>query len=376
MNSSDILGVRLRNTGLSRPLFKSAAAAVSRLGAVQAQDYAAAKWALGLRVRGSTDTDIERAFNEGAILRVHVMRPTWHFVVPEDVRWLLELTAPKVKAFLASSDRKLELDEALIAKSNAAIVRALAGRSHLTRQELKAILKGKGIETNVQRLAHIIVHAELDGLVCSGPRRGKQFTYALIEERVPKAGRLSRRQALARLALTYFAGHGPAQLKDFAWWSGLGVKDAGEALDAVRAKLRPAESAGKTYWLGTGQGQGIPKPPPALLLSVYDEYTIAYADRSDLGGARPVEELIARGQALTTVMVLEGKVAGTWKRTLRKDRLEIALNPFRKLKRDDRAALEAQAARYGKFLGIDAVVRRKTSRDVPHRFDTPGRVDL
>ena len=285
------------------------------------------------------------------------MRPTWHFVAPEDIRWLLELTAPKVKAVLASSDRKLGLDEALIAKSNTAIIRALAGRSHLSRQELKAFLKGVGIETNVQRLAHIIVHAELDGLVCSGPRRGKQFTYALIEERVPMAGRLGRRQALARLALTYFAGHGPAQLKDFAWWSGLGVKDAGEALEAVRAKLRPAESAGKTFWLAAETKPGISPPPPALLLSIYDEYTIAYADRSDMGGTRDIERLIARGNALTTVIVLDGKVAGTWKRTLGKDWLEIAINPFRRLTRAERAALEAQAKRYGKFLGIEAVVR-------------------
>ena len=161
------------------------------------------------------------------------MRPTWHFVVPEDIRWMLELTAPRVKTVLAHYNRKLELDDALFAKSNAAIIKALQGHTYLTRQELKTILTNIGIETNVQRLAHIIMWAELDGLICSGPRRGKQFTYALMEESVRKAKKLNREQALAKLALNYFTSHGPAQLKDFSWWSGLAVKDARDALDLI-----------------------------------------------------------------------------------------------------------------------------------------------
>lgn len=192
MDLPEVLSLRLHNTGLSHSPFKNAADAVSYLGAVQAQDFSAAKWALGLRIKDSTDKDIEKAFNDGRILRTHVMRPTWHFIVPEDIRWMLELTAPRVKAILASSNRKLELDEALFAKSNAAIVKALQDHNYLTRQELKKILTNICIETNVQRLAHIIMWAELDGLICSGPRRGKQFTYALLEERVEKAKRLSR----------------------------------------------------------------------------------------------------------------------------------------------------------------------------------------
>ena len=251
MNDSEILRLRLHNTGLSHSPFKSADDAVSHSGAVQAQNFAAAKWALGLRIKNSTDEDIEKAFNEGTILRTHVMRPTWHFVVPEDIRWMLELTAPRVKTVLAHYNRKLELDDALFAKSNAAIVKALQGHTYLTRQELKTILTNIGIETNVQRLAHIIMWAELDGLICSGPRRGKQFTYALLEERVGKAKKLSREQALAKLALNYFTSHGPAQLKDFSWWSGLTVKDARDALDLIKSKLNQATLDGKTYWFST-----------------------------------------------------------------------------------------------------------------------------
>lgn len=356
MNSSEILKLRLHNTGLSHSPFKSAAEAVSHLGAVQAQDFAAAKWALGLRIKNSTDEDIEKAFNEGTILRTHVMRPTWHFVVPEDIHWMLELTAPRVKALLANYNRKLELDDALFAISNTAIIKALQGHTYLTRKELKAILTKIGIETNVQRLAHIITWAELEGLICSGPRNGKQFTYALLEERVGKAKKLSREQALAKLALNYFMSHGPAQLKDFSWWSGLSIKDARVALDLIKSNLEQATLDGKTYYWFSAQTEIItPKIPSAFLLSIYDEYTIAYRDRSDISEARDIEGMISMGNALTTVIILNGKVAGTWNKSLKKNTIEIRINSFRKLNEDEKEAIESEVARYGKFVGLSAV---------------------
>jgi len=357
MNASEILKLRLYNTGLSHSPFKSADDAVSHLGAVQAQDFAAAKWALGLRIENSTDEDIEKAFNEGTILRTHVMRPTWHFVVPEDIRWMLELTAPRVKALLAHYNRKLELDDSLFAKSNEAIVKALQGHTYLTRQELKAILTKIGIETNVQRMAHIITWAELEGLICSGPRRGKQFTYALLEERVGKVKKLSREQALAKLALNYFMSHGPAQLKDFSWWSGLAIKDARVAIDLIKSDLEQATLDGKTYyWFSAQTEVTTPKIPSAFLLSIYDEYTIAYKDRGDLSEARDIERMISMGNALTAVIILNGKVAGTWNKALKKNTIEIRLNPFRDLNKDEQEALESEIARYGKFVGKPAVL--------------------
>jgi len=356
MNASDIPILRLWNTGLSSSPFRSAADAVSHLGAFQAQDFAAAKWGLGQRIRDSADADIEEAFNKGAIIRTHVMRPTWHFVVPEDIRWMVELTAPRVKAILAHYNRKLGLDAALFAKSNAAIVRALEGHTHLTRRELRAVLADEGITTDVQRLAHIISWAELDGLICSGPRRGKQFTYALLDERVNKTRQLGREQALARLALTYITSHGPAQLADFAWWSGLSARDAGAALDSVRSEVQEATIDGRTYWFSPHPGAAPPGSPSAFLLSIYDEYTIAYRDRRDISEARDVERMISRGNALTAIIVLDGRVAGTWKKSLKKNAIEIRLNPFRRLTGEEREALESEVHRYGEFVGIPAVV--------------------
>lgn len=356
MNASEIPRLRLHNTGLSHSLFKSPDDAVSHLGAVQAQDFAAAKWALGLRIKNSTDEDIEKAFNEGKILRTHVMRPTWHFVVPEDIRWMLELTAPRVKVVLEHYNRKLELDDALFARSNSAIARALQNNTYLTRQELKTVLANTGIKTDIQRLAHIIMWAELDGLICSGPKRGKQFTYALLEERMPIAKELSREQALAKLALNYFTSHGPAQLKDFSWWSGLTVKDSRDALDLIESKLEKATFDGKTYWFSTDTGAITLESPSAFLLSIYDEYAIAYKDRSDISETKDIEKMISMGNALTAIIILNGKVAGTWNRALKKSRVEIRLNPFRQLNEEEQGALELEVTRYGKFVGLPAVI--------------------
>jgi hypothetical protein len=355
MNAAEILRLRLYNTGLSQSPFRSAAEAVSHLGAVQAQDFTAAKWALGLRIKNSRDSDIERAFNEGSILRTHVLRPTWHFVPPSDIRWMVALTAPRVKAVLAHYNRKLGLDEALFARSNAAIVDALEGHNYQTRQELKLILADIGIPTDVQRLAHIISWAELDGLICSGPRRGNQFTYALLDERAPEAGTLGREESCARLALAYFTSHGPAQVKDFSWWSGLNVKDAGKAFDAVKSGLQKTEVKDKMYWFPAHPAE-VQDPPPALLLSIYDEYTIAYRDRSDLSETRDIERMISMGNALTAVIIIDGRVAGTWRRSLKKHGVGIRLSPFRNLSSGQQEALRLEIARYGEFVGLPTVL--------------------
>ncbi len=355
MDSLEILSTRLRNTGLSPPMFSSAAEAVSHLGAVQAQDFTAAKWALGLRVKNTTDTDIGREFDEGKILRTHVMRPTWHFVMPEDIRWMLELTAPRVKAFLAPINRRLGLDEVLLAKSSSTITQALEGHTFLTRQELGAVLADRGIVPDVQGLGHIISRAELDGLICSGPRRGKQFTWALLEDRVKIRKTLGRAEALKKLACRYFTSHGPAQLKDFSWWSGLSGRDAEAALASIRPDLESAARDGRIYWFfpreDSSSGTGT-----AFLLSVYDEYTIAYRDRSDISDTRDIERMIAMGNALTAVIIINGRVAGTWHRAVTKKTIEIRLDPFRDFTITENEAVESEVNRYGRFFGIPAVI--------------------
>lgn len=350
----DVLRLRLANQGLARPRFAQPADVVRHMGAVQAQDWAAAKWSVGLRMRRATDADVERALDTGEILRTHVLRPTWHLVLPEDIRWMLALTGPRVRKTMASYNRKLEIDGPLLSKTNRIITGALSGHQHLTRPEIKQRLAAEGIATDVQRLAHILMEAELEGLICSGPRRGKQFTYALVDERVPSTDSITREEALARLCLRYFTAHGPAQLKDFAWWSGLSMPDARRALEMNESQLEEAIVSGRSFrFVLPGR---TPRLPAALLLSIFDEYTIAYRDRSDLSDAGHIERMLSMGNALTAVIVLDGKVAGAWRRRLSKRTLTVELSLFRRLSRAERAAVDAQVERLGAFIGLEAVV--------------------
>jgi hypothetical protein len=349
LNPLDIPRLRLHNTGLDTSPFESPEAVVEHLGAVQAQDFAAAKWSVGLRMQNATDDTVEKAFNEGKFFRIHVMRPTWHFIMPENIQWMLELTAPRVKRILAPYDPKLDITPELLHQTQKAFTEALQGKKLLTRTELADILEQHKISARGQRLNHIVMHAELDALICSGPRRGKQFTYGLLEEMIPKTKKLSRDEALAKLALKYFTGHGPAQLKDFAWWSGLRVKDAQKGLAAAEGNLTKETIEDKTYLFVENSKLPKHRKLEAFLLSIYDEYTIGYKDRSALGDRRCFEELIQMGNALTAVMVFGGKIVGTWKKTVKRDLIEIRLSPFAKLYAEEESAFENAANRYGAF---------------------------
>jgi hypothetical protein len=234
----DITRTRLRNQRLSGGRFAKPEEVVSWLGAVQAQEYGHAKWALGLRMQRPADAQIETAFTEGRILRTHVMRPTWHFVAPADIRWMLALTAPRVSAAIAVYNRRLELDATVFRRSQRAIVRALRGGGQLTRQELKVALQRAGIEADGVRLAFIVMQAELDAVICSGARRGNNSPTRCWMSGCQRRGPRLRDDSLTELARRYFISHGPAQLHDFAWWSGLSVADARGGLAAVEANLR------------------------------------------------------------------------------------------------------------------------------------------
>jgi hypothetical protein len=351
MTIVEIAHQRLFNQHIGRATFRKPADVVGWLGAVQAQDYAGAKWALGLRLQGATDDDVEQDFADGSILRTHLMRPTWHFVAPADLRWLLALTAPRVHAVNAFMYRKLELDSAIRTRSHTALAKALRSGNHMIRDELRGVLQRAGIAAvDGLRLAYIMMSAELDGLVCSGARRGKQFTYALVDERAPHAKTLGHEEALAELAGRYFVSRGPATVQNFAKWSGLTMTDAKRGLDAVRARFRHQVLDGHTYWYSTSTRSANDGPSTAYLLSIYDEYISSYKDRRALGGAEVGAKLIALGNALNYVIVVDGQIAGTWKRTLGKDAVVIETNLFTRLAIAERRAIAAAAQRYGDFL--------------------------
>ncbi len=351
MINLDIAHQRLHNQHITRRTLETPQALVEWLGAVQAQDFAAAKWALGLRLQGMTDDDIEQAFTDGAILRTHVMRPTWHFVSPADIRWLLAFTAPRVHQALAYYNRKLELDEVVFRCTNAVLANALQGGKQLTRDELVFALQQAGIVTEgEQRVTHIMMRAELDSIICSGARRGKQFTYALLAERAPQARTLDRDEALAELTMRYFTSHGPATIQDFVWWSGLTVAEARAGLAMVTSHLLHETIGGQIYWFSPPTPPAQDLSQAAHLLPNFDEYTVGYTDRSAVFDALHTNKLDPRGGLLTNTMVLDGQVIGTWKRAFKKNTVVIEANPFVPLSNTETRAFVASAKRYGEFL--------------------------
>lgn len=355
LTAAHIRHLRLARQHISRPAKLSVAAMVSRLVAVQAQDIAGAKWALGLRLQGVDDHEVERAFDAGAILRTHLLRPTWHFVTPADIRWLLMLTGPRVQARNAPICRKLGLDARTLNRGVAAIARALARDHHLTRDALREVLERARISTaGPQRMAYLVMHGELEGVICSGPRQGRQFTYALLEERAAPVEPITRDEALARLTQRYFATRAPATVHDFAKWSGLSVADARRGLEATRRGLVEIVVDGKTCWMPPGAPPARSSAPRSYLLSIYDEYISGYRDRSAIMAPEHARRLIDQGNPLAWVIVLDGRIVGTWRRVLRRDGVLVDATLFVPLSARERKALEAAVERYGEHLGVPA----------------------
>jgi hypothetical protein len=348
MTPADITRLRLLNQHIDGTRFPDPAQIVAWLGAVQSQDYAGAKWALGLRLPGVVDDEVERAFTSGAILRTHVLRPTWHFVAPADIRWMLALTAPRVHAISDYYHRKTELDVATFARCADILTQELQGGHQRTRDELRDALEQAGVPTREPlRLSYIMMQAELEGLICSGARRGKQFTYALLDERVPLAKTLERDEALAELTRRYFTSHGPATVRDFSWWSGLTVADTLRGLDIVGSGLQREEIEGQSYWLAPSALPARADIQTAHLLPNYDEYGVSYQDRSAMFDPTNLEKFI-----FSYILIVDGQIVGAWKRTLAKRVVAVEMSAFAPLTSAQRQAIAAAAERYGAFLGL------------------------
>ena len=349
--ADQIAARRLRAQRLIGEPFHSAVDAVRWMGAVQSQDYAGGKWALGLRSR-ATAAAIDRLFDDGAILRTHVLRPTWHFVVPEDVRWLLDLTGPRIRAGLAGRYRDLELDGRVVAHALAALATALRDGRHLTRVELGEVLRAARISPAGQRLPHLIMQAELEALIVSGPRRGKQFTYALLEERVANTRTMDRNEAVAELTRRYFCSHGPAQIPDFTWWSGLTMADARIGIELAGAALEHEVFEGKDYWFGAGSRRQSRVAGVAHLLPNFDEYTVGYRDRSAMIEAdRPIRlEIFSLSSLLSSSVIVDGIVRGAWRRVPAKTGVRIEVRVMDRLTAGEVAAAEAASRRLAGHL--------------------------
>lgn len=362
MDLREIARLRLRNQHLLGPPLARPEDVVGWFGAMQSQEYALATWSVGQRGRDTDAAAFERAFAAGAILRTHALRPTWHFVRPQDLRWVLELTGPRVHQQNGLMYRRLELDPRLLARSRDVLAGALTGGHQRTRRELATLLHGQGISVAGLRLVYILMSAELHGLICSGAPRGKQHTYALLDERAHGARSLPRDEALATLTTRYFASHGPATMKDYAWWSGLTAADAKRGLQIVGTELAGFVSDGRHYWQAPDAiaraadrppaGAPLADTPPVHLVQGFDEYLVAYRDSRDVytepGTARP--DPGARPPLLHALLV-EGRIVGRWQPRLGASPPAVELRLLRQLDSKERDALERELGRFATFSG-------------------------
>jgi hypothetical protein len=349
MQRNHIAALRLVNQHLAGTRLKTAKDLVHWMGAVQAQDYPMSQWALGVRLPGVTAESVQAAFHRGEILRTHVLRPTWHLVAAEDIRWMLSLTAPHIRSILGAGLRERGLSEAVVARSQQVMENALAGGRHLTRSELVDELGKAGLATDEGRATFLVMRAELDGIVCSGPPKGNKQTYALLAERVPPTEASSREEALARLARRYFTSHGPATVQDFAWWSGLPAADArtGVALLGPEFVAYPVDR--QTYWLpGTHPAPGA-GGDTAFLLPAFDEFLISYKDRSPSLAAQSQAAVITVNGIFRPVVLVNGQVAGTWKRTVGRGATRLETELFAPVSPPTRELIQHAAADWGRF---------------------------
>lgn len=347
MNTT-VLRARVGSLLSSGPMASSPEAVIGHFGCVQAQDFAMAKWAVARRVDGLTDAAMDKAFDSAGFLRTHILRPTWHFVLPADLGWVMALTAPRIRRLMAGMDKQLDLTEAQYDRAAAVIVAALEPGLPLTRNHLAEHLAAAGINASGTRLAHLVIHCELNALICNGPRTGKQHTYRLLPHSPGIVETLSEDEALARLARRYVRGHGPAQPRDLSWWGSLTLTQSRRAF----AGLEPCLLGGEEFWVA---GEPLDAAPPAAALMPPFDESISYAEKPIDRRRFPVAAPdLARGGGL---LFLDGLIGGSWRRTTTATTVTVTVTAAGRLTNRHRLAIGLEAERYAAFLGTSLDLR-------------------
>jgi hypothetical protein len=356
-----IIRQRLHNQHIIMPAhpFTQPGQLVAWMGAVQAQNYPAAKWGISLRLPGTKEADIEKAITDRTIVRTWALRGTLHILAGADMRWVLALIRPSVIPHHAPYNRRLGLDEAVFTHSQAVMEKALQGGKLLTRKELAGVLEENKIPTQDLRMIFLLYRAALDGVICFGPLRGKQETITLLEEWLPRYPEKSREEALAELAIRFFASHGPATIKDFAWWSGLTAADVKAAFEQVKTQLTPFDENGTTYWRTQEDAPAVDPISEVILAPDYDEYMVGYADRQALLHPKIETKVNMTYGLLNPAILIDGRIAGNWKRTFENRSVEITCQPYYAFDTDETEQVEAAARRFADFLNLPAVLAIK-----------------
>jgi hypothetical protein len=348
---------RLHRGGLIGERWPDPSSVIRRLGANQAQDFGPSIWSIGQRLPSATEPDLLEWFDAGHVLRTHVLRPTWHFVLPSEIRWVLQLTGPRVHAFNAYQYRQAGLDDALLSRCHDLIGTALAGGIAMTRAEVAAVLAEGGVAAAGHRLSYVLMHAELEQLICSGPRRGKQQTYALLVERAPDAVELPREEALTELIRRYFATRGPATARDFSWWSSLTMAEIRRGLQLIGNELEHREIDGTTYyWHGALESPPVMPPGTVHLLQPYDECVASYSETKRLREAAGYRLRRPDQGAYVGIMMRDARLAGFWKRTIKRSDVIVDVQLYERFDAATTRSLHEAVQQHGRFLGRDGVL--------------------
>ena len=357
MSERSIIAARLVNQGIAAPVAGTPARAVARLGAMQAQDGAAVRWAIGLRCQEVTPASIEQALATGDVVRTWLLRGTLHVVAAADVRWMLDLLAPRILAAGAGRRRQLDLDDVTLERSLDIMAGALEGGAVLARRELLQVLERAGIATTGQRGYHLLGHAGLCGLICFGPRHGKQESFVLLDTRAPAAPALDRAAALGMLALRYFTGHGPATLADFTWWSGLPLGEARQALAVARTELEQYSINDTPYFHGDAAAAPAGDAAAAVyLLPAFDEYYLGYAQRELVLATGLDKRVVSSNGIFRPAIVVDGQIVGIWRSVRKGSSVRVQPELFDGLDSAGERALHQAMERYAAFLGASVVL--------------------
>jgi hypothetical protein len=355
MSALDIPRHRLYSQQIAQGEFELPDQIAAWLGAMQAQDYPSVKWGVGLRCQGADAAAVERAFVSGDIVRTWLMRGTLQLAAASDVRWMLALLGPRIISRSARRYAQLELDDTTFTRSFETLSSALEGGNRLTRSQVMLALEQTGITAGGPHGYHILRRAGLEGLICYGPFQGRQETFVLLDEWVPHRRELVREEALAELAGRYFAGHGPAALQDFVWWSGLLVGEARAGLDSAKTQLHQETIDGQAYWMVPVEAVPQDPSPTAYLLPAYDEYYLGYKAREAVLDPGYDKRAVSSSGVFRPMIVMDGQVVGIWKQEIKEDSVTISLSLFRPLTEAEEQALDAAAKRYGAYLGLPTV---------------------
>lgn len=346
-----IENIRMHSQQLASPDFEDPKALISWMGAVQAQDYQMSKWAVGSRLQSGTLQTVDEALKQGEILRTHVLRPTWHLVAAEDIRWMLKLSVGRIKSAYASYAKVLKSD--ITAKQygqfNDLVVSILEGNKSMTRQEIEAEVNQRGLKTEDRLIERLVGNAEIEGVICSGVDKGNKPTYALLDERAPQVAEIHKEEALARLASRYFRSHSPATLADFAWWSGLSLTEARQAIGLVKSEL--ITDSDNLFVHESYKGIASLQNDILHLLPSFDEYLISYKDRTAVLDLEHHPKAFNRFGTFYPVILHNGKVVGNWNKTAKKGQVVIETSFFDPKHQISKKLIETAENRYKSYIG-------------------------